>query len=491
MYDTSNIRYNVGAWHIFCGVCHVLCICKESGCVMYGIVRFSVSRKHYPKLFAYCSSMTALYKNLKNASLFILRQWYTAYGREDLQPLQTEVIQKVEDTCRFYGKKKPGRIISNRFIELLMRLTENPDYYARLPRHAAQYAIKEAVNDFKNWRAAVRAYEQDPSTFTGRPKMPKYIKSHETTLTSSNQECVIKEIEGISYLKLPLTKERIQIQIPKNARLKEVKIKPYYGNYVIILTYESDGAEMHHDSFQPVYSGAIDLGVNNLAALVSNDGLEPLLYKGGVLKSKNQWYNRQRAVHIARLTKGHDPKTVRTDTKLLRSVSAYRSDFIRDVLHKVSTHIVKTCLKRNIGILYIGKNIQWKTKADMSKQSNQTFVQIPHCTLVWMIRYKAERYGITVIEQEESYTSKASFLDRDTIPVYGDNEDHVFSGKRISRGLYRSKDGTLLNADINGSANILRKAEPDAFAGIRDYRFLQNIKTVPFRELYPCGTVTA
>ena len=248
---------------------------------------------------------------------------------------------------------------------------------------------------------------------------------------------------------------------------------------------------MQRYSFEPVYSGAIDLGVDNLAALVSNDGLEPLLYKGGVLKSKNQWYNRQRAVHIACLTKGHDPKTVSTDTKLLRSVSNYRSDFIRDYLHKVSTHIVKSCLKRNIGTLYIGKNTQWKTKAHMSKQSNQEFVQIPHCTLIWMIRYKAERYGITVIEQEESYTSKASFLDHDEIPEYRDNEDHVFSGKRIRRGLYRSKDGTLLNADINGSANILRKAEPDAFAGIKDYRFLQKIKAVPFRELYPCGTVSA
>ena len=127
----------------------------------------------------------------------------------------------------------------------------------------------------------------------------------------------------------------------------------------------------------------------------------------------------------------------------------------------------------------------------MSKKSNQEFVQIPHSTLIWMIRYKAERYGITVIEQEESYTSKASFPDQDEIPVYGDNEEHVFSGKRISRGLYRSKDGTVINADINGSANILRKAEPGAFAGIRDYRFLHKVKTVPFRELYPYGTVSA
>ena len=146
---------------------------------------------------------------------------------------------------------------------------------------------------------------------------------------------------------------------------------------------------------------------------------------------------------------------------------------------------------RNIGILYIGKNDQWKTKANMSKASNQEFVSIPHSTLIWMIRYKAARYGISVIEQEESYTSKASFLDDDVLPVYGENdEEHHFSGRRISRGLYRTANGTVLNADVNGSANILRKASPNAFEGVTDYRFLQKVKTVPFRALYPAGTVS-
>lgn len=101
-----------------------------------------------------------------------------------------------------------------------------------------------------------------------------------------------------------------------------------------------------------------------------------------------------------------------------------------------------------------------------------------------MIRYKAERIGISVIEQEESYTSKASFLDNDAIPVYGDEGKHLFSGRRISRGLYRSKDGTILSSDVNGSANILRKAYPDAFDGITDYGFLQKVKTVKFHELH-------
>ena len=123
----------------------------------------------------------------------------------------------------------------------------------------------------------------------------------------------------------------------------------------------------------------------------------------------------------------------------------------------------------------------------MSKQSNQNFVQIPLCSLIRMIRYKAERAGIVVIEQEESYTSKASFLDQDDIPVYGKNDaEVVFSGNRIKRGLYRSKSGTVINADLNGASNILRKAMPFAFAGITDFSFLQNIRVMNFKDFHDC-----
>ena len=201
----------------------------------------------------------------------------------------------------------------------------------------------------------------------------------------------------------------------------------------------------------------------------------------------NQSYNKAKAKYTGILMKGHDPKTVSVHTERLSAVERKRSAFLRDEMQKISTHLIRECVRRNIGTIVIGKNTQWKTESGMSKKSNQEFVQIPHSTLVWMIRYKAERYGITVIEQEESYTSKASFLDQDAIPVYGDNEDHVFSGKRISRGLYRSKEGTVISADINAASNILRKAMPDAFSGISDYSFLQNVRKVTFRDLHPVG----
>jgi putative transposase len=127
-------------------------------------------------------------------------------------------------------------------------------------------------------------------------------------------------------------------------------------------------------------------------------------------------------------------------------------------MHKVSSDIIRYCLKHKIGTIVIGVNKDWKQNSHIGKTNNQNFVSIPFATLRWMITYKAKNVGINVIEQEESYTSKASSLDSDFIPVYGDETIiPIFTGKRVKRGLYRSSEGLFLNADINGSINILRK----------------------------------
>ena len=143
-----------------------------------------------------------------------------------------------------------------------------------------------------------------------------------------------------------------------------------------------------------------------------------------------------------------------------------------------------------IGTLVIGKNPGWKQEANMSKKNNQHFVQLPHARFIDLLTYKAQLVGIKVILQEESYTSKASFLDLDQIPVYGKDGKNkpVFSGKRLSRGMYRSKSGKMLNADINGSYNIMRKALPNVFNdnGIKDVnKILSSLVVHPVRIVIP------
>lgn len=127
-------------------------------------------------------------------------------------------------------------------------------------------------------------------------------------------------------------------------------------------------------------------------------------------------------------------------------------------MHKVSRWIINYCLDNNIQNIIIGKNHDWKRGSKMNNISNQRFIQIPHDSLINKIKYKAEEKGIRIIEVDEKYTSKASFIDNDELP--DKIGEYQFSGKRIYRGLYKSKDGILINADVNGSYNILRKGNP-------------------------------
>ena len=144
----------------------------------------------------------------------------------------------------------------------------------------------------------------------------------------------------------------------------------------------------------------------------------------------------------------------------MKRISEKRNRRVKDILHKASRKIIDLCVEEGIEVIVVGNHAGWKKRIHMGKKNNQTFVQIPFRTLIEMIKYKGEAAGIRVVVCEESYTSKASSIDEDQIPVYGNDVAHTFTGKRIKRGLYRSKNGILMNADINGASNIIRKVYP-------------------------------
>jgi putative transposase len=229
-------------------------------------------------------------------------------------------------------------------------------------------------------------------------------------------------------------------------------VSPYYGNYLVCLCYQADEDEPGPGSG----IAAVDFGVDNIMTVTSDSG-ESVIFKGGAVKSVNQWFNKRRAELTRIITKGH-PTVTRPSSRQLEALSMRRAEWMHDTFQKMSSRLIEWCLAHRIGTIVLGINRGWKQRAGIGTRNNQTFVGIPFYSLQMMIRYKAERAGILVEEQEESYTSKASFLDSDRIPVYGDAvRDDAFSGCRIHRGLYKSKDGILINADINGAANILRK----------------------------------
>jgi putative transposase len=176
------------------------------------------------------------------------------------------------------------------------------------------------------------------------------------------------------------------------------------------------------------------------------------------VKSINQFYNKRKAELQSQLRrKGTTKHTKRLTNRRNRRINHY--------LHTASKRIIDLLAKEGISILVIGKNDGWKQQANMGKRTNQNFVQIPHARFIQMLTYKAELVGIHVEVTEESYTSKASLLDLDPLPVRK-RATSTFSGKRVKRGLYRASDGRTLNADINGSGNIIRKVAPDAFSEV-------------------------
>ena len=238
---------------------------------------------------------------------------------------------------------------------------------------------------------------------------------------------------------------------------------------------------------QPERICAIDFGVENLAAITNNVGLPCLLFKGRVLKSQNQWYNRRMANIASKQIIGTTDKFQPTPES--QAVCVKRENQVTDFSRKLCKRIVDWCMENGIDTIVVGNNSGWKKKSDMGKKNNQEFVQLPFARIIQMLELKASQNGIRVIKQEESYTSKASYLDNDHIPVYGENDgDAVFSGKRKPhkykgfrkkdgfRGLYTSKDGSVVNSDLNGSANIGRKALPELFTGVVDFSSVTVIK---------------
>jgi IS605 OrfB family transposase len=332
---------------------------------------------------------------------------------------------------------------------------QSHEAYKALPAKVSQQILMVLDRNWKSFFEVLEAYALDPSKFLGRPKLPKY--KHKT----EGRNMLVYTIQAISRgkngLKCGMIKPSmlpIEVQT-KHKDIDQVRIVPRKGFYVIEVVYEQ---EVKQAEVNPAYYAGIDLGMNNLVALTSNrPGFRSVLVNGRPVKSVNQFYNKRKAELQKKLGKtGTTARMERMTNKRNRRIDHY--------MHTASKRIIDVLVKEGIGVLVIGKNDAWKQEANMGKRNNQNFVQIPHARFIAMLTYKAELVGITVKVTEESYTSKASLLDLDPLPVRTNSgEKHTFSGKRVKRGLYRASDGRKLNADINGAGNIIRKVAPDAF----------------------------
>ena len=457
-------------------------------------------------LFEYCDTMCFNSKNLYNVTNFYIRQIMTGVKKdkslqsenekevfriiEKTLPLMNQVkeethekeLLKYEDKCKKEtGNKKLKApklklfqlptatewMVSRDFLDGVFKFSNHPDYRA-LPAQSSQYIMKQCLQDWSSYIELVKLYRNDPKSLTGKPNIPRYAKKDGRKIALiTNQDAVIypkKDQDGWE-LKLPKIDIRYNLgQFQMDGKLKEVRIVPKGTGYTLELVHEVPKIPIKTTKEIAQRIAAIDLGVSNFVTMTNNIGERPIIIKGGKLKSKNQWYNKQRAHYYGILRQGKSPKEGLFHSKRLTRLDEKRHRFIKDFFHKASKQIVSYCVEYQIDTLVIGKNKGWKTDIQLAKKDKQSFTHIPFNLFISTLTYKLEAQGILVLVSEESYTSKASFLDRDDIPTYGEEiGTPKFSGYRKTRGMYQSYKHGLLNADVNGSANILRKVFPNAF----------------------------
>ena len=377
--------------------------------------------------FDLIKNLCHLSKNLYNASLYDVRQYY----------FETKSYRTWQSQAPLFSKNK------------------QPDYYA-LQSHLAQQVLMQVGRQFLSFFN---------NKSNKKKRIPKYKDKNGYNVITFNKVTISRQIdfdEDKQIYTYTLCKRSYNLKI-KSTKPNVKMVKFVYDEVNDLIKcfkiYEVEWPKLKKDNSRYF---SIDPGLNNIVSIYNNIGIRPLLYNGRPIKSINQYYNKTNAKLRSEL-----PNNIKS-SKRLKQLSFKRNNKIDYEMHKISTHIINEAVKNNISKIIIGNNVGWKNEINIGRRNNQNFVNIPHTKLFNQLLYKGLLNGIEVIFTEESYTSKASFFDKDELPVYGENDNYKFSGKRISRGLYKDSKGNLWNADLNGGGNIMRKVSDKAsYKGIR------------------------
>jgi len=383
----------------------------------------NLSKDEYLVLRELCS----LSKNLYNVGLYNIRQYYFV----------NKLFLKYESNYH------------------VCKTNEN---YKLLQAGISQQILKIVDRSFKSFFNLIKKAKGGDYRFQ-QVKIPHYLdKNGLFPLICSLNAINIKD----EYFTVALSNEyrktnNVKIKIPCNLtdkKIKEVRILPRYnGKYFDIqYVYEQEIEDLQLDKNNCL---SIDIGLENLATCVDSDG-SSFIMDGREIKSINQYYNKRKS----KLQSIADKQKYKLTNRIYR-LTEKRNNKTKDILNKTSRHIINYCIDNNIGTIVIGYNEDFKRNINLGKKNNQNFTQISFGKLREKLKYLCERYNMQYVEQEESYTSKASFLDKDEIPKYSleNQTKYKFSGKRIYRGLYKAKSGQIINADVNGACNILNKSK--------------------------------
>lgn len=384
-------------------------------------------------------------KNLYNVAIYTVRQFY-------FDAVKNESDKKY---LNYYATQK------------LLSHSNNVDYYA-LPCVISQQVLMQVDRSFSSFFKLLK--KKQSGKYDKPINIPKYKNKDGYNCITITEDKLGVQFKRDGTLTIPNTApNKIQFKVKNYKTCTQVRFIPCKGYIKLEAIYDKDEEPMKEDNGNYL---SIDLGIDNLCACTSNVS-NSFLIDGKKLKSINQKYNKCKSKLQSKL-----PKNKYWSNKL-NSITKKRNFRINNYLHNTSAYIMNHVVSNNINTIVIGYNKEWKQDINIGKVNNQKFTEIPFYTLVNQIIYKGQMNGIRVILQEESYTSKVSFFDNDKIPTYkkGKSVNYKFSGKRIKRGLYKTASGLSVNADINGSLNILRKylkCNSDAILQPADRGFVVN-----------------
>jgi IS605 OrfB family transposase len=377
------------------------------------VERHVINKTH--KYFSEIDHLCLLSKNLYNSSTYVYRQNYFNNLSTDASKIYHQLKSTVE--------------------------------YKALPAKVSQNILRTSLRNWTSYYAAIKAYYLTPEKFKGKPNIPHY-KGTISKQRLDGRYQIVYNYQAISKKELKkgvAHPSGTNIYISTKVKdIKELRLVPRKGHYVVEIIYTR---EENNNQLPLERVASIDLGLNNLATLTYNiPKLQPTIYDGRAIKSTNQYVNKKVAELQSKL-----PKNQKSSNQINR-LWLKRNMKVDYYLHTTSKAIIDKLVKHNIGTLVIGWNKGFKDSINIGKVNNQKFVAIPHKKLIEQLQYKAILAGIKVVLVTEEYTTKCSALDNEPIQKH-----IVYMGKRVKRGLFKTSLNIQINADINGSLNILRK----------------------------------
>ena len=367
--------------------------------------------RRYKELLELCH----LSKNLYNAALYIIRQhWFET---------------KDDDTVE-------KKFLNYYDVWNLMK-KDNPDFKA-LNSHSSQLVLKQVETEFSSFFSLLKL--KSKGRYDKKVKLPGYLPKDGYNVVSFNQ-FKAKELKD-GYVTLPRSKT-LRFKV-KNRNVHYINVVPRHDHVVVMFVYRKQEPEVKPDNGRYM---AVDLGVDNLATVTSNVA-RAFIVDGKKVKFINRNFNKD----LAKARSELETKTGRKHSHRTRRITQKRNNRIEDYFHKTSRYLINQAVSKGVRTIIVGHNKNWKQEVDLGRKNNQKFVQIPFDRLIRQLKYKGRMEGISVVEIEEGYTSKCSFLDSEKI-----GKHDSYAGRRTKRGLFVSGDGTRINSDVNGSYNIMRK----------------------------------